>query len=193
MGRRADRVQGRRIHLIQQTAPTRRAVNPTVLTAVVAVGVLLLDQLTKWWALSTLDTRTIDLVWTLRLNLTFNTGAAFSRGSGLGPIIAMAAVAVTVVLLRTSRLATSRAISVTLGMVVGGAIGNVVDRVFRTACPFGPCSDDGRFLGGAVVDFIDFQWWPVFNVADVGVVVGAILLAFLSSRESGEAREAGSG
>ncbi|MCP5027074.1 MAG: signal peptidase II [Actinomycetia bacterium] len=150
------------------------------------MGVILLDQLTKWWAVSTLDTRTIDLVWTLRLNLTFNTGAAFSRGSGLGPFIAVAAVVVTIVLMRTSRLSTSVPISVTLGMVVGGAVGNLGDRVFRTACPLGPCSDEGRFLGGAVIDFIDFQWWPVFNVADIGVVVGAILLAFLSSREPHE-------
>ncbi|MCP3853520.1 MAG: signal peptidase II [Actinomycetia bacterium] len=147
------------------------------------MGVLLLDQLTKSWALSVLDDRSIDLVWTLRLHLTFNTGAAFSRGSGLGPFIAIAAVVVTIVLMRTSRLSTSVLISVTMGMVVGGALGNLVDRVFRTACPMNPCSDEGRFLGGAVVDFIDFQWWPVFNVADIGVVVGAILLAFLSSRE----------
>jgi signal peptidase II len=52
-------------------------------------------------------------------------------------------------------------------MIVGGALGNVVDRLFRGS---------GGFFGGAVVDFIDFQWWPVFNIADVGVVCGSILL-----------------
>jgi signal peptidase II len=144
--------------------------------------VVVLDQLTKWWALSALDNRNMDLVWTLRLNLTFNTGAAFSRGSGLGPLIAVAAIVVTIVLLRSSRMATSIPVSVTLGMVVGGAVGNLLDRIFRTACPLGPCPREGRILGGAVVDFIDFQWWPVFNVVDIGVVVGAILLAFLTSR-----------
>jgi signal peptidase II len=57
--------------------------------------------------------------------------------------------------------------AVAVGAVVGGAIGNIADRVFR--------SDDG-FLQGAVIDFIDFQWWPVFNVADIGITVGGALL-----------------
>jgi signal peptidase II len=52
-------------------------------------------------------------------------------------------------------------------MIVGGALGNVLDRAFR--------SDSGFFQGG-VIDFIDLQWWPVFNIADIGVVCGAILL-----------------
>ena len=63
---------------------------------------------------------------------------------------------------------TSRLGAVALGMIVGGALGNVLDRALR--------SGRGGFLGGSVVDFIDVQWWPIFNVADVGVVVGAVLL-----------------
>jgi signal peptidase II len=59
--------------------------------------------------------------------------------------------------------------------VVGGAIGNLLDRVFR---------EGGGLLGGAVVDFVDLQWWPVFNVADVAICVGAVLLSLTASRES---------
>ena len=58
----------------------------------------------------------------------------------------------------------------TVGLLLGGATGNVVDRVFR-----------GH--GGAVVDFIDLQWWPVFNVADTCVVTGALLFVLVSSRK----------
>lgn len=134
----------------------------------IAFVVLVLDQLTKSWAVSTLsDGHIIDLVWTLRFRLAFNTGMSFSLGSGSGALIAPLALAVVAGLLWMSRRMTSRLGLVAVGLVVGGALGNVVDRVLR--------SGDG-FLGGAVVDFIDFQWWPVFNVADIGVVVGAVLL-----------------
>ena len=66
----------------------------------------------------------------------------------------------------------TRLAAVALAMIVGGALGNVVDRALRAG--------NGGFLGGSVVDFIDLQWWPVFNVADMGVVVGAILLVVSS-------------
>jgi signal peptidase II len=61
-----------------------------------------------------------------------------------------------------------------VGLVLGGAFGNLADRVFR---------DGSGFLGGAVVDFIDLQWWPVFNVADAAVCVGAVLLVLTAARE----------
>lgn len=154
-----------------------RRPRPLVTVVLVAGVTLVLDQLTKWWALETLaDGRTIDLIWTLRFNLTFNTGAAFSfgGGGGLGPVIALAALAVVGILLWTGRSMGSRLGSVSLGLIVGGAIGNLVDRAFREAPP----GSEG-ILQGAVVDFIDVQWWPVFNVADMGVVVGGILLAWV--------------
>ncbi len=130
---------------------------------------LLVDQLSKWWAVHTLTTRTIDVVWTLRFNLVGNTGASFSRFGGQGPLISLGAVAVVCAVLWLSPVAPSRLGSVALGMILGGALGNLVDRAFR---------GDAGFLHGAVVDFIDFQWWPVFNVADMGVVIGALLLAY---------------
>ncbi|MCB1248618.1 MAG: signal peptidase II [Acidimicrobiales bacterium] len=151
---------------------------------VVAAIVLALDQLTKWWALATVSDRTIDVVWTLRLHVTHNTGAAFSlfAGSGIGPLIALVAVGIVGVLLWQGRFVTSRVGTVALGMVLGGAVGNLIDRVFR---------GDG-VLDGAVVDFIDLQWWPVFNVADAAVVVGSILLVgtFAFGGDGGDGEDA---
>lgn len=152
----------------------RRAAGPAgrhgAAALVAAAAVVTLDQLTKWWALEALaDDRVIDLVWTLRLRLVFNTGAAFSSFEGLGPLLAVAAVAVVAALLLNRRLVSGRWSAVATGSVAGGALGNLADRIFR--------SDDG-FLNGAVVDFIDVQWWPVWNVADMGVVLGGAVLVW---------------
>jgi len=139
------------------------------LIAGVALAVYALDQASKSWAVHRLsDGSTIDLVGSLRFNLAFNSGAAFSRGTGFGPLIALLAIGIVVVLIWTSRSSTGRLTSVAMGLVLGGAIGNLSDRLLRE----GP----GGFLGGAVVDFIDLQWWPIFNIADSAVVVGGILL-----------------
>ena len=139
-----------------------------------AAVVVVVDQLTKWWAVEALDDgRVIDLVWTLRLRLVFNTGAAFSSFQGLGPLLGVAAVAVAAALLLNRRLVSGRWSAIATGCIAGGALGNLADRLFR--------SDDG-FLGGAVVDFIDVQWWPVWNVADMGVVLGGAGLVWAAYR-----------
>ena len=133
-----------------------------------AAVVAAVDQATKAWAVSALDGgRTIDLVWTLRLKLTFNEGAAFSLGGGSGGILALVGLVVVAVLYRSVLRWPGRLPPMALGAVLGGAIGNLIDRVARD---------------GEVVDFIDLQWWPLFNVADIGVVCGAIGLALLSMR-----------
>ncbi|MDP7210028.1 MAG: signal peptidase II [Acidimicrobiales bacterium] len=135
--------------------------------------VLILDQLTKWWAVGALDDgRTIDLFWTLRLRLVENTGAAFSRGEGLGPLIGLLVIGVVVLLVRLGARTADPAARLVVGAVVGGALGNLVDRAFR--------SEDG-LMGGAVIDFVDLQWWPVFNLADSVVVVGAVLILWLGN------------
>ncbi len=134
-----------------------------------AIGGLIVaaDQLTKHWAVNRLSGgRTIDLVWTLRFNLTFNSGMAFSQGRGLGPVIGVLALVVVVGLLITLRRSGSRLSTVAVGLVIGGALGNVIDRLLR----------GDAWLRGAVVDFIDFQWFPIFNVADIAVNVGGALL-----------------
>jgi signal peptidase II len=154
------------------TAP-RRA-RWALLLAVAAI-VLALDQLSKAWAVSELgDGRAIDLVGSLRLRLTMNYGSAFSLANGRGALISLLALVVVAVLLRTGRHARSPVMAVALGLVVGGAFGNLIDRAFRAG--------DG-FLGGGVVDFIDLQWWPVFNLADAAIVVGAITLFLVQWRE----------
>jgi signal peptidase II len=119
-------------------------------------------------------------VWTLRLNLTFNFGSAFSLRWANGAIISLVVVIVVVVLLSSGAGAHSRMAAVGLGLVLGGAAGNLADRIFRAG--------DG-FLGGGVVDFIDLQWWPVFNIADTSVVIGAGLLLLSGVGFGGSARE----
>ena len=145
--------------------PARPATH-RVLFAVVAVAWFVFDQSTKWWAVSGLDDGTVDVVGSLRFQLAVNHGASFSLGTGLGAWIGVFALVVVGVLVWQGRSVRSRLGAVAMGLIVGGALGNVADRAFR---------GDGFFDGG-VIDFIDLQWWPVFNVADVGVVCGAILL-----------------
>jgi signal peptidase II len=152
------------------TAPAA-GVPAWTLVAVTAVTILVVDQVTKWWALRALDDRVIEVAWTLRLNLVFNTGAAFGLGSRYAPLIALAAAVVVLLLLRTSRALDGVWPRFAVGLVLGGAAGNLADRLLR---------EGEGLLGGAVVDFVDLQWWPVFNVADAAISVGAVLLALTS-------------
>jgi signal peptidase II len=134
-----------------------------------AVAVLVLDILTKGWAVSALsDGRDIHIFWTLHFALTHNEGMAFSTGTNIGPFIGMLAIVVIAILIATMRKQSNTMSLVATGCIVGGATGNVLDRVFRGT----------GFMNGAVVDFIDLRWWPVFNVADIGIVCGAIAVAF---------------
>lgn len=134
-----------------------------------AVLVLVLDVLTKGWAVSALSNgREIHIIWTLHFALTHNEGMAFSTGTNVGPFIGMLAIVVIAILLLTMRKQGNVVSVIATGCIIGGALGNVVDRVFRGS----------GFMGGAVVDFIDLRWWPVFNVADIGIVCGAIAVAY---------------
>lgn len=129
--------------------------------------IVVVDQITKTWAVNALDDgRIIHVIWTLQFALGFNSGMAFSQGEGIGPIIGVIALIAVVALLITLRKTGSRMSSLGVALVCGGAAGNVVDRLFR---------GDG-WLHGAVVDFIDLQWWPVFNIADAAITIGAVLL-----------------
>jgi len=144
------------------------------LIAGAALAVLAVDQLTKWWATTALSGgRVIDVIWTLRLRLVHNTGAAFGLFGGLGPLLGVVAAAVAVALLRSRRLTSGRMGSAAVGCIAGGAVGNLCDRAFRT---------EGGLLDGAVVDFVDVQFWPVWNAADMAITVSAALLAFNVAR-----------
>jgi len=133
----------------------------------IALGIVLLDQLTKHWAVTWLGDDIIEVFWTLQFNLAFNNGMAFGQGQGLGPVIAVAATLVIVVLLVSLRGAEGTPMSTLgMGLLIGGAAGNLIDRLFR----------GDAWLRGGVVDFIDFQWFPIFNIADISINVGAGLL-----------------
>ena len=146
---------------------TSRKAPASVWVALSAVFVISADQWSKCWAVDALSDRSIDVVWKLRFHLTANTGFAFSTGQGLGPILGLVAIAIVVILWRMRSRFSSFVATLALGLVLGGACGNLVDRALRTP-------GWGR---GAVVDFIDFQFWPVFNVADMAIVVGVALLS----------------
>jgi signal peptidase II len=161
----------------------RGAVSPLALTGVRARRVLLmtavaaaavaLDQFTKSLAVRELADGPVDLVWTLRLSLSFNHGAAFGMGRGSTPIVLALGVVMLVVLVGFGRHVVERSAgAVAMGLLLGGALGNIVDRLVRDN-------------GGAVIDFIDFQWWPIFNVADIAITCGAVLLVW-ATRERAE-------
>ena len=145
-------------------SPPARLPSPALMPMVVA-AVVALDQLTKRWALSSLHGEPHHVIGSLQWNLIRNSGMAFSRAQGIGPVIGIAALLVIVWLAWTSRMLTSRLTRVAAGLVAGGAIGNLADRLFR----------GDRILHGSVIDFIDFQWFPVFNVADMAIDIGGAL------------------
>lgn len=139
-----------------------------------AAVVVMVDHLTKWWAVARLEDgpcspESCVYVFgsSVRFHLVYNTGAAFSTGEGYGWILGPLALAMAIYLLWLANRETDKVSIVALASVAGGALGNLVDRVVRA---------EGGFLNGGVVDFIDFRFWPVFNVADMAVVAGIAVL-----------------
>ena len=138
-------------------------------------AIVVVDQLTKHWALNRLsDNRTIDLVGSLRFNLVFNKGMAFSQVTGAGPVIGALGFVVVIVMVLWLRRQAKGLAAVAAGLIVGGALGNLIDRSLR----------GDAWLRGAVVDFVDLQWFPVFNVADSAISIGAVLMIVASLRQS---------
>ena len=151
---------------------SRHLRNNRLLLTTVAAAVLAADQLTKLWALRALQDGSIHLFWTIRLRLVFNQGTAFGLGTSLAPVIVVGAVVVSLLLIRLTWSTPRRVVAALAGMVLGGALGNLGDRAFR---------GDG-FFDGSVVDFVDAQWWPVFNVADAAISVGVVVFLVLGLR-----------
>ncbi|MFM7666242.1 MAG: signal peptidase II [Actinomycetota bacterium] len=136
-------------------------------------AIVVVDQLTKHWALNRLSGgRTIDIIGSLRFNLAFNRGMAFSQATGAGPIIGALAFVIIIVIVLWMRRSATGVSAVAAGLIVGGALGNLVDRLFR----------NDAWLRGAVVDFVDLQWFPIFNVADSCITIGAALMVLASLR-----------
>ena len=141
--------------------------------------IVLLDQVTKSWAVSALaNGHVIHVVGSLQFSLGFNSGFAFSQGQGMGPVVGVFAIIAVLFLLRAVRKATTQISALALCAIVAGAIGNIADRFFR---------GEG-WLHGRVVDFIDLQWFPVFNVADSSITVGAcaLIAAMLMEARNGK-------
>ena len=163
---------GRPVRDVQERRAQPALISPLAI-AVAAIAVAV-DHVVKWWALNELQDRNIDLVGSFRLNLVMNDGGAFGMGGRYGFVFGFAAIAAVLFLVRTGGSFGSRRAQVGVGLVLAGALGNLLDRIFREG--------DG-FLGGDVVDLFDLQWWPVFNVADVCLYVGAGLLVLFAGRE----------
>jgi signal peptidase II len=146
---------------------------------------LLLDQLTKIWALRSLTPgEAVDLLGdAIRLNLVRNPGAAFSLGDDSTWILTVVSLTIVVWVVIGARKVGNLPWAIALGLLLGGALGNLVDRFFR---PPGP----GR---GHVVDFIDYFGWFVGNVADIAIVVAAgiiMVLAFTGTSLAGPVHHA---
>ena len=129
---------------------------------------LALDQLTKSLALSRLEDGPVEVFWTLRFFLASNTGFAFGTAKGYGPWVGVVALVISVMLIRMKNRIEATGGVISLGLILGGALGNLADRIFR---------GDG-WGQGAVVDFIDLEFWPIFNLADAGIVVGVGSLVY---------------
>jgi signal peptidase II len=139
-----------------------------LLTAAIVVA---LDQVTKTIAVNALsEGRVFDLIpGAVSFNLGYNSGGAFGLLQGLpGLFLVATSLVIVLILLWVRRIEDPRWL-IPVGMVLGGGLGNLADRLFRSA--------DGR-----VVDFIDFHVWPIFNIADASIVIGVGLILILGMR-----------
>lgn len=141
----------------------------------VALTVVLIDRVTKIWAVDALDDgRVIVLVepwWQLRL--VYNSGAAFGFAGGYTVVITLVAMGVSLVILRMSRRLRNVWWAVALGGILGGALGNLIDRMTQDPAP----------LRGFVIDFIEWPGFPVWNLADAAIVGSVALVLLLSLRD----------
>lgn len=156
------------------TADSGKAAAPLRLPTLLIIAAVLLglDLLTKTIVVAKLTPGDpVPIIGDFaRLSLVRNPGAAFSMATGMTWLLTLVAAAVVIGVIRIGRTLRSLWWAIGLGMVLGGALGNLVDRLFRAPGP----------LQGHVVDFIAVGWWPVFNLADSSIVCGAILLVVLT-------------
>lgn len=152
-------------------APGRAAVKSRAPFAAIAAAVVAIDQITKLVVVRTLregDSIGVFDDW-FRISHVRNSGAAFGTLRGFGGVLALVAVAGVVAFALVLWRRPSPLIGVAAGLIAGGAVGNLVDRVVR----------------GTVVDFLDFRYWPAFNAADTAITIGALLLIVFGSRHTG--------
>jgi signal peptidase II len=150
-----------------RNAPVNRRYGLLVL---VAVLVVIVDQLTKQLALDNLAFGPVDVIdGVLTLNLHLNPGGAFGLMQGIPGFFLIATLLVAGFILVWAHKLEGTTHLIPLGLVLGGGLGNVFDRLFRDT-------------GGKVVDFIDLHVWPVFNVADSAICIGVVLLFIVTLR-----------
>jgi lipoprotein signal peptidase len=138
----------------------------------IAAGVYAADVISKIIVVATLRRPVHVIDGVLTLVVLRNSGAAFSIGTSMTVVFTLIAVGVILFILRTSRRLRSLPWAVTLGLLLGGATGNLTDRLLRAP---------GLFRGD-VVDWIQLPHWPVFNVADSAIVCGGALAVLLAAR-----------
>ncbi|MDQ3620789.1 MAG: signal peptidase II [Actinomycetota bacterium] len=152
-----------------------RSKSPYLLLGVVAAAVLAVDQITKQLALDNL-TAPVDVIeGVFRLRLAFNSGGAFGLLRGLPGFFLIATTVVIALIVFWVRSLEDPRWVVPLGLILGGGLGNLADRVLRD-------------LDGGVVDFLDFHVWPVFNLADSAIVVGVLTIFWFSFRSERDAK-----
>ena len=143
--------------------------------ALAVAGLVVIDQLTKHWAVSTLADGPVHVIGdTAEFALSRNGGSAFGRFQGMTTLLAIGAILVSVLIVREAHNATDRVKLIGYVLVLGGALGNLSDRFFRSP----------GFLRGHVVDFVAVGRFPVFNFADSCITIGAILLVWRTLRTS---------
>jgi signal peptidase II len=150
-----------------------------------AVGAYLLDRLTKYLAVRFLAGKPPVQILrdVVQLRYTTNAGGAFGLFGGQPWLFFGATLVVCAAIVVASARLSAGASALGLGLILGGALGNLTDRIIR-----------GPGVSGHVVDFIDFHVWPVFNMADSAIVVGALVILIAGLRrqpapESGETAE----
>jgi signal peptidase II len=141
---------------------------------VTALFVILLDLATKAWAVARLENQSeIKVIGEfLKFSFVRNPGAAFSFGTSVTWVFTLIAIAVSITILLISKSVTNKQWAIALGALLGGAVGNLIDRVFRSP----------EIFHGHVVDFILVPNFPMFNVSDSAVVLSAIAMVILSFR-----------
>ena len=139
--------------------------------------VWMVDVLTKTWALTSLEGRAPRHIIGSFLQCTFtrNSGAAFSFAPGGTIFLTSFALIIVCAIGYWARKITSRSWGLVLGLVLGGSLGNLTDRIFRTGTSHG-------FFRGEVIDWISLPHWPIFNFADSAIVLAAVLASLLSIR-----------
>jgi len=137
----------------------------------IALTIWLIDYATKTWALSNFSSDPQRVIGTfLQFTLLKNSGAAFSFASGFTLIFSLLAVAVVATIIRFAGRISSRGWLICAGLLLGGVLGNLTDRVFR----------EPGFFHGHVIDWIQMPNWPIFNIADIAISTAA-LLAFIQT------------